>query len=461
MEKRICEQTVERISDELISISRILWENPEVAYEEKFAAELTAEVLRKYGFRVEERYLGIPTCIRAEWGSGSPVIGLLSEFDALPGMSQKAKTVKEPVETGKAGHACGHNLLNTACIGGAIALKEELEARKMSGTIVFYGCPAEEVLTGKPLMAREGAFRELDLAIAFHPYFENAVTKNVYSGVNSVKFHFKGKPAHASREPENGRSALDAVELMNVGANYLREHIAKNVQLHYTITDGGGLPNVVPEKASVWYYIRSMSRSNIDSTYERLIDIAKGAALMTGTSFEIEFLGGCYETLSNHTIADVIVQAFSEVAMPVWTAEEEAFAKEIDQTTAKYQRLAEQGIADDGTHLCTEAPNILTGEEFGSTDIADVMHIVPCTQFDTTTWSRGSVAHMWQAAACAGMSIGQKGMLHAARVMAAAAMIFAENPELVQKAKEEFAQATKNETYKSPIPADFKVPELK
>ena len=453
MGKRISSLMVERITDELKTLAQTLWENPEIAYQEKLASRETADFLRRYGFSVEEKYLGIPTCIRAVWGAGQPVIGILSEYDALPGMSQKVTSHPEPVVQGNPGHACGHNLLNGASVGGAIAIKEELEQRGLPGTVVFYGCPAEEVLTGKPLMAREGAFRELDLAFAFHPYHINAVAKNVYSGVNSVKFHFKGIPAHAAKEPENGRSALDAVELMNIGANYLREHVPKDVMFHYSIVNGGGLPNTVPERASVWYYIRSMSREKIDQVYDRLKDIASGAALMTGTSYEIEFLGGCYETLSNHTVADVFLQAFEEIEKPVWTEEEKHFAEELNKTTNMYQRVAQM------EPLCVEAPVVLTQPEFGSTDIADVSHICPCTQFDVATWSRGATAHSWQAAAATGMSIGQKGMLYAANVMAAAAMIFVENPDLVDKAKSEFDNAMKNREYKCPLPSDFMVVE--
>ena len=276
-------QEIEAKRARLDELSRKIWEKPEAGFKEYEACKNVSEFLREEGFTVEVGVGGVPTAIKASYGSGHPVIGFMGEFDALPGLNQKVSTEKEAFVEGAYGHGCGHNLLCTAHVGAVVGLKEEMARLNLPGTIVYYACPGEELLTGKPLMARGGAFEGLDVAINFHPNKVNEATVGVSTAVNSMKFHFTGKSAHAANSPENGRSALDAVELTDIGANYLREHVTSDVRIHYTITDGGIVPNVVPDKASVWYYVRAFSREAVEDAYERLIKAAKGAAMMTET----------------------------------------------------------------------------------------------------------------------------------------------------------------------------------
>ena len=454
----IAAKKIEQEKDTLIGLAQKMWDKPEVAYNEVNACAWTAEVLKQYGFEVETGYADLPTCVVGKWGSGHPVIGFLGELDALPGMSQKVSTVKDPVEVGAPGQGCGHNLLDVACLAAAVGMKAEMEEKKLPGTIVFYGCPAEEVLTGKVFMARNGAFNGLDCAFAWHGGKINRVGLGTSNGLNSAIFHFKGRTAHAGGDPHNGRSALDAAELMSVGANYLREHVTSDVRIHYVYKEAGTAPNIVPDRASVWYYVRAMSREAIEDTYDRLVKVAKGAAMMTETELEIEFLGGCYNTLNNKVLVEVLHDAQVNVPHPEYTEEELKFADELNKQSPMYEALKASGALDDGP-IHTKVNDIMHNNGYGSTDVGDVMHIVPCAQIMTATCNRAAPGHSWQITACAGMSIGYKGMMYGARVMAAAGTRFCEEPELVEKAKAEFAQSMKGREYKCPIPMDVPVPQ--
>lgn len=279
----LVKNVLDKKSADLFELAGKIWDHPEIAWQEKKASAWTAGFLEKEGFEVERGYVGLPTALKASWGQGGPVIGFLGEYDALPGMSQKLSTKKEPLIEGGPGQGCGHNLLGVAHLGAVLAMKEVMEEKGLEGTIIYYGCPAEEVLTGKGYMARNGGFREMDLVMAWHPGTRNRVGMGRMTGLNSVEFHFKGRTAHAGGDPHNGRSALDAVELMNVGAQYLREHVTDDVRLHYIITQGGLAPNIVPDRASSWYYVRALSREAVEDTYDRLVKIAEGAAQMTET----------------------------------------------------------------------------------------------------------------------------------------------------------------------------------
>ena len=264
----IAVQKVEEYRNILENLAKTIWENPEEGFREKIACEKTVEVLRNAGFSVEIGAGGVPTAIRAQWGSGHPVIGFLGEYDALPGLSQKTCDHKEPVEEGGFGHGCGHNLLGRLAVGGAIGMKAEMEEKGLSGTVVFYGCPGEELLCGKPFMARGGCFFDLDLALTWHPEKVNQAPISVFSACSGVKFHYKGLTSHAAEDPWNGRSALDAVQLLNMAAEFMREHISPQVRLHYSIINGGGAPNIVPDKAGVWYYVRALDRKVVDQVYD-------------------------------------------------------------------------------------------------------------------------------------------------------------------------------------------------
>ena len=321
--------TIEKQRRELENLSYKIWENPEGPYKEYMASKLSADFLRENGFDVEIGVAGVPTAIKAYWGKGHPIIGFLGEYDALPGLSQKVKSEMEPIEPNGYGHGCGHNLLGVACIGAVLGMKAEMIEKNLEGTIIYYGCPAEELLTGKAFMARGKAFDGIDMSVAYHPGRVNSVG---FTGISlmSSKFHFKGKTAHASGDPYNGRSALDAVELTNIGANYLREHVRTEVRIHYATIDGGKVPNVVPDKACVWYYVRAPKPDMVREVYIRLLDIAKGAALMTGTTFIEEPLGGCYNSLNNEVLSKVMYDTIVEVPQEELTKEEKDFADKLN-----------------------------------------------------------------------------------------------------------------------------------
>lgn len=444
----------------LEDLAKKIWEHPETAFNEVKACEWTAEVLKNAGFEVEVGYVGMPTAIRATWGKGHPRIGFLGEYDALPGLSQKVSTEKEPVCEGAPGQGCGHNLLGVACLGAALGMKAELEASGKEGTVVFYGCPAEEVLTGKAFMAREGAFADLDAAFSWHGATTNHLTTGTMTGLNSAVFHFHGITAHAGGDPHNGRSALDAVELMSVGANYLREHVTSDVRIHYVIKEGGTAPNIVPDTASVWYYVRALSREAVEDTYRRLVLVAEGAAHMTETKLEIEFLGGCYNTLNPVKFTTMTRDVMAEIEMPQWTEEEKEFADALNKKSQQYDRVKDSGLLDNGP-LCTFVSPVLNEDGYGSTDVGDVQHIVPCVQVMTATYNLAAPGHSWQVTACSGMSIGMKGMLYGAKVMAASAMKLVNEPKLLAEAKEEFKKQMNGRTYKCPIPKEIPVPQPK
>ncbi|WP_100066169.1 amidohydrolase [Miniphocaeibacter massiliensis] len=454
--EKISSNYIDNKENDLIELATKIWESPEVAFTEVNACEWTAELLRKEGFNVEVGVFGLPTSIRATWGERKPVVGFLGEYDALPEMSQKAETHKEAIEEGAPGHACQHNLLGVAHVGAAIGLKKEMEEKGLKGTVVFYGCPAEEVLTGKGFMAREGAFRDLDAFFAWHPGPINAVSRTLSTAVNSFKLHFTGITAHAGGDPHNGRSALDAIELTNVGINYLREHVTDDVRMHYTITNGGQAPNIVPDKASAWYYVRALSRETVEDVYERMIKVAKGAAMMTETEVEVEFLGGCYNSLANNVLADVLKESMDEVEPQKWTEEDIKFAKELEG--AKTNSSGMLGGENNKKAYLYEGPALdLGGEAYASSDVGDAQHIAPGIMFITATSNIGAAGHSWQNTACGGMDIGMKGMLYAAKVMANAGKKVLNDTSIVDEAKEEFEKSMNGREYKCPIPKGLKI----
>lgn len=458
MPEFISSQEIDDKSGLLSELSRRIWEHPETAFQEVKASQWTAELLEQQGFLVERNYAGLSTALRATWGHGEPFIGLLGEYDALPGMSQKVAVTEEPLAAGSAGQACGHNLLGVAHVAAALGLKKEMEEKGLPGTVVFYGCPGEELVTGKGFMARGGAFRELSMSMAFHPGTHNAAFRGRSMALNSARFHFKGRTAHAGNDPYNGRSALDGVEVMNIGTNYLREHVTPDVRLHYVITDGGEAPNIVPDKASVWYYVRALDRHTVDETYARLKDVAKGAALINGVTVVEEFLGGCYNTMNNHVLVDLIHESMHEVDLPVYTAEELAFAAALNEASPKYQSLLAKGSVEPGVEMHAGISPISDSDGYSSTDVGDVQHIAPGVMFTAATQNLGAPGHSWQLTACAGSSLGEKGMLYAGKVMARAGIKALEDPATLKKARAEFDKAMAGRPYECPIPEDLPLP---
>ena len=450
---------IEQAKGRLVDISLKMWQHPEGPYREYKACEWISEYLKEEGFEVEVGVAGVPTAIKATWGSGSPAIGLLGELDALPGLSQKVETHQDPIDPNAYGQGCGHNMLGVGALGGAIGLKAEMEASGLAGRVVYFGCPAEEVLTGKSYMARGGAFNDIDYCVEFHPGSVNVVHMGRTTALNSANFHFKGVTAHAGGDPYNGRSALDAVELMNVGANYLREHVTSDVRIHYIITDGGVAPNIVPDRASSKYFVRAFTRETCNDVYERLVRIAKGAAMMTDTEVEIEYLGGCYERLPNLVLSEVMQQALEEAPREAWTAEELQFARELNATRPdRYQKQLEEYELPEGTELCDSVLPISYMDTFGSTDVGDVQHIVPGVSFGTAAWNLGAPGHSWQVTACAGHSIGMKGMIYACKTIALFDLKVLENPEILHKARAEFDKKMAGKQYVCPITPEMLVP---
>ena len=446
----------------LEDVAKQIWDNPEIYGNETFACELYTRILKQNGFAIEEGVAGLPTAFRASWGNGHPVIGFLGEYDALPGMSQKICTHKEPVVEGANGHACGHNLVGVGCLGAVLGLKKEMEENHLPGTLVFYGCPAEEKLIGKIFMARGGCFQELDTAFSYHPGRYNGVFMRDMLAVNSVYFHFSGKTAHAGLDAYSGRSALDAVEIMNVGANYLREHVRPDVRFHYIITHGGDAPNVVPDKASSWYLIRAKTREGVEDVYNRLIKVAKGAAHMTETQVEVALESACYPTIYNEEISKVMQDSLQEVAPEPWTEEEKAFAHALNETTPKeWEEACNKWKCPQGTDLYEGILPYETGEFFGSTDVGDVSYICPTTLLYTACVNVSAPTHSWQATACVGRSIGFKGAIYGAKVMAHTALKMIHDPAILQRAQEEFQRRTGGKPYVCPVPDDVPVYQAK
>lgn len=405
-----------------------IWSLAEVGYQEYKSSEILQDMLKEAGFKVEKGIAGIPTAFLASYGSDKPVIGILGEFDALPGLSQQATTEKVPVVEGGAGHACGHHLFGVASAAGAISLKEWLISSNTPGTIRFYGTPAEEGGSGKVYMVREGLFGDVDAVINWHPASVNSASPGTSLANKTGKFRFYGVAAHAAAAPERGRSALDAVEAMNMMVNMMREHIKEDARIHYVITDGGKAPNVVPDFAEVYYYVRHNENEEVKDMWNRLENAARGAALGTDTRVEIEVTGGVYSLLPNETLAKVMFSNLEKVGGYTYSAEERAFAEKISVT------LDKSAMALDYTQKIM--PYELR-DGSASTDVGDVSWNVPTVGLATATWVPGTAAHSWQAVACGGTSIGIKGMMMAAKTMALTGYDLFKSPEVINAARNE------------------------
>jgi aminobenzoyl-glutamate utilization protein B len=413
------------------TIAHTIWDYAEMGYLEEQSSALLQETLAEEGFTITKGIAGIPTAFKAEYGSGYPVIAILGEFDALPGLSQQA--VPEKQSAGKAaGHACGHHLFGTASSAAAISVKDWMTANKIKGTIRFYGCPAEEGGSGKVYMVREGVFDDVDVALHWHPGSANAASAGAALANKSAKFRFHGISAHAAGAPDKGRSALDGVESMNIMVNMMREHIPQDARIHYVITDGGKAPNVVPDFAEVYYYARHGSRDVVVDIFDRIVNAAEGAALGTGTTMDYEMIGGTHELLPNLTVQKIMYDNLVKVGGVSYNEEEKAFAEKISKTLGK-----------ETLDLAT-AENIQpykeTARAYGSTDVGDVSYTVPTAGLGTATWVPGTPAHSWQAVAAGGMSIGTKGMMVAAKTLALTAMDIFKNPKTVEAAKAELEE---------------------
>lgn len=405
-----------------------IFRHPEVSEEEAQSSRALASFLEEEGFAVRWDLAGFETAFLAEWGQGKPIIGFLAEYDALPGMGQEVCSVRRL--TGGPGHGCGHNLLGTACAGAACALKDRMESEGMKGTVRVYGCPAEETVIGKIRMNAEGLFDDLSAAVTWHPFDRNRVSYDIWQAQDIKNYKFYGTAAHASKHPEMGRSALDAAELMNVGVNYLREHVADDVRMHYTYTNTDGPANVVPAYASTNYFIRSSKWERTADASERVDNCARGAALMTGTRVEIERVTCNKEMKVNRVLAETFYEEMRRIPAPSYTEEELRFAAEISEAAG----FENGGVYFTGLEPLEDRPVPLAI----GTDVSDVSHTVPTVMLSAASMCRGTPLHHWAATAQAGMSIGQKGMFYAAECMAAGAYRLVAEPELLEKAWEEF-----------------------
>jgi aminobenzoyl-glutamate utilization protein B len=454
------------------AMSDAIWAHPEAAWHEFRSAKLQADFLKEEGFRITRDIGGLNTAFVAEWGADGPIIGFLGEYDALAGLSQKNQPTQEPLVEGDPGQACGHNLLGTGCLAPAVALKHWLAATGRKGTVRYYGCPGEEQISGKTFMARDGVYDDLDAAFNYHPSKLNTAGKGSAVGVYDLTFRFHGTAAHAGGSPHQGRSALDGVELMNVGVNFLREHVTEKVRIHYAITHGGDLPNVVPPEAEVWYFIRAHQREELDQVTERVRKIAQGAALMTETTVEERFSGACSSVLNNHYLADLQYEAMQFIGPIEFTEEEMAYAQQINdaypEENSQDPFKSWKVPRDKMDYVAQFKGQPLIGENFpswdedhigtGSTDVGDVSWITPLSMLRTTCFATGASGHSWGVVATSGMSIGHKGMIHAAKVMAIAAMDLYTDPEHLKRAREEFEREIKDRPYVTPIPEHVVAP---
>ncbi len=437
----------------LDKISLEIWNHPEIAFAEYKSSKLLSDKLRENGFKIESPVGDEPTAFVATYGSGKPVIGILAEYDALPGLSQKAYvTQKEPLIAGAAGQGCGHNLFGAAGVGAALAAKSVMAKHNLKGTIKLFGCPAEEVLAGKVYMAKAGVFDGLDVCFDWHPGDRNLVSFNTGLALNNFLVTFHGKTAHAAGDPWDGRSALDGVELMDVGVNFLREHVKPEARMHYVIKDGGKAPNVVPDYAQVWYFVRDVDRKSVDQLYQRVLKIAQGAATMTETTYDVNLITGVYNLLRNDALSETLDKNLKLVGTPQFTQEEQTFAKELQKTLGKEQDGLSTKI-EKYTDTISDEP--IGG---GSTDVGDVSWIVPVASLRIACWPRHTPGHSWGAVTCTGSSIGLKGMAVTSKVIAASVIDVLMDPSIAERAQTEFKEKTKGFVYKSAIPKEQKPP---
>ncbi|NNK12445.1 MAG: amidohydrolase [Flavobacteriaceae bacterium] len=442
--KKAIVNSIEKHQTRLIQISDSIWAQAETAFEEDDSSKILADYAQANGFSVERGVADMPTAFVATYGSGKPVISVLGEFDALPGISQKAQPTKSPLEEGAAGHGCGHNLFGTASLGAAIAVKELIEAGKLNGTVKFFGTPAEEKFFGKIWMVKEGLWDDVDVNLSWHPSAKTEADVQSTLALIDFKVEFFGQAAHASADPWNGRSASDALELYTTGINYYREHIKPTVRIHYHIQDGGQVVNVVPDYSRLWVRVRDTKRSGMMPVYERVKAMAEGAAILANVDYKISLISGIYEVLVNRA-GGAVMQKNLELLGPInYTDEETEFGRRIQQETGKPQLGMESEISP--LEVTKENPG------GGSTDVGDVSWNVPNINLSVTVAPKDTPWHSWAVVACGGMSIGHKGMIHAAKALGMTMADLFESPKLVEKIKSEYKERKGEEVYEPMVP---------
>ena len=472
MKSAVC-ASVDAHAGEYTAASDAIWDHPEVNFHEDTAAAHLRGLLEENGFSVTDGLDGMPNCFRAEYGEGRPVIAFLCEYDALSAMSQRAGcAVREPLTPGAPGHGCGHNLLGVGSLGAAIAIKELIAAGALRGTVVCFGCPAEETGSAKTFLARDGFFGGLDAILSWHPWDYNGIWPGGSLANVKLIFRFQGQSAHAAGSPELGRSALDALELMNMGVQFLREHVPEDTRIHYAITDAGGAsPNVVQARAQAVYLVRSPRLDDLADVQQRVIDCARGAAIMTGTTVEVEFVKACSGVLPNTTIEEALVASMHAIGAPQYDEQELALAQSLhdalespERTLSKISRLCgseerEAVLAHQGEpmyafiapHTPTDAPIVTI-----STDAGDASRCAPMSQMSAAAWAADTPAHSWQAVAIGKSSIAHKAMLFAGKSLALTAARLMDDPALLSRAQREFDARSRTQPYVCPIPADIR-----
>jgi aminobenzoyl-glutamate utilization protein B len=429
---------------ELIDLADQVWAFAETALRETRSAAVLADFLESEGFRVERGVAEMPTAFVATYGSGRPIIGVMGEYDALPGISQKVQTTQEAYQEGAPGHGCGHNLFGAASLGAALAVKEQIAGGKLEGTVRFYGTPAEESIGGKVYMVRAGLFEDLDAVLAWHPGTEIVADTGSSQAMAEVRVEFRGRTAHGAFDPWNGRSALDGVEMFNFGVNLMREHVKPTVRMHYVIENGGNVPNVVPDYARVWCWFRDSKHEGVDELLERARAIADGAALATGTKANFRVAAGDWESLTSIAGATLLHANMTWLGPLEFSEEEQEFAREIQRNT---------GVEPVGLKGEVEPLDLDPGDpEGGSTDVADVSWNVPTIHMSVTTAAHGAPWHAWPVVATGGMSIGYKGMEYAAKALATTMVDLYEKPDQLDAMRKEFEEKTEGVEYKPFIP---------
>jgi aminobenzoyl-glutamate utilization protein B len=450
-EKHQIIEQVDALETQISDMSLELWNYSEIALRETQSAEYLASALEREGFSVERGVAGMPTAFVAEWGSGGPVIGILAEYDALPNIGNAVAPLQQQrVDGHPHGHGCGHNLFGAGSVGAAIALKRVMDAGDIPGTVKFFGTPAEETLIGKVYMANAGVFDGIDITLDWHPWYGTSVVNETGQAMNNFQVEFFGKAAHSAYDPWNGRSALDAVELMNHGTNLMREHIEPSARIHYVMPNAGEAPNVVPAYAKVWYYVRDNDRKMVESSYEWITEIAAAAAMATQTTHKITLLTGVHEILLNRPLQEVAQANLEYVGAPVFSKEDHAFARELQE---------ELGIEPLGypTEVLPLAANV-EPTEGGSTDVAEVTRLAPGVSLYISTAGLNLPWHSWATSASHGRPGAAKGAFVAAKVLAMTAMDFLQSKDLQLRARAEFDEKMKSQPYVSPIPKGQKPP---
>ena len=473
MSKQKAYEYVTKHADTFSHLSSQIWDFAETAFEEEKSAEVLANALEEFGFVVNREVADVPNAFVGTWGNDGPVFGFLGEFDALSGMSQEAGiTEKKSLPTGGNGHGCGHNYLGVGALAAAVALKDHLETTGKPGTVKYFGTPGEEGGSGKAFMARAGVFDGVDIALTWHPANFNG-TFDVSTLANyQVRYTFTGQSAHAAAAPHLGRSALDAVELMNVGVQFLREHIIPEARVHYAITNTGGIsPNVVQSKAEVLYLMRTPKLNQLDDIYQRINKIAHGMAMATETEVKIDFIKSCADVVTNKTLSTILQKNMHEAPKPIYTEEELAFAQRMEDTLDAQPNL--QSTCNISSDDATNVINDMKGKPLFegilpfyperevpicpiSTDVGDVSQIIPTGQVFTSSWSFKTPLHAWQTVSQCKSSVGDKGMLYAAQTLVGAAIDILDDPTIIAQAKQEHNKRMGDHPYKCPIPMDVK-----